>query len=547
MRRVISIFFLLWNFVLFFICYGSAQDVEVYVEPKKAYVGTEIRVYGFVEPSPGRTYCRLEFIKEGPSIVEQVKAVEQVQAEANGDYEYVFRETSEPGMWKVRAWKEGTQSYAEETFEISSRIFMADLVKSLEDLEIEKTREGFYLLDNLLENYPTFPNKDQMQDDINSLLQEIERAESLFQKFDTSVKEMENSLETHSGKIPARASEALRKASDISMNLAEKIQSESAEIDQLLKESRQEADWCYLWSTYYDFCSKLSNAANFIATGLGDIAQNLMVAELTKDLDFDVQQKIQTVLHIITTAPAPSPSVIGFTNFMMGTISGLAASTYKELLNSCTQYKGKAEGEYHAELRHEGLPFFTMDYKLKGEITLVFQKRKPKDPAVHLKGRFKGRIQDTECSITMVPFKLPSEELLLARCWSALPLIAGRSFLLYLEGRALDDKMEIEFKKAERDFKLEAKAYYVLLSHHILPIPGTFNFPLMNAEWFFTRVTKLSLKDTDFFILPIKVEGDKSAAERTFERSIHLPATPRRKETAVELKLKIKICSPECK
>lgn len=538
MSKAIRVFFLLWNFILVLICCGWAQDVEVYVDPKKAYTGTEIQVYGFVKPNPGTTYARLEFLKQSQSFVERVKA------EANGEYEYVFRETNEAGIWKVRAWKEGTQKYAEETFEISSRIFMIELVKSLKDLEVEKTKEGFNALDNLLENYPAFPGKDEMEDDINSLLQEIDQAESLFQEFDNAVRQMEDALEAHAGNIPEQASQALQKASDISTNLTERIHTELGEIDSLLEESKEESEWCYLWSIYHDFCSKLNYSSNYIAENLKGIVDNLILAKLTEGLSFDVQQKIQTTVHIITTR---TPSVVGFTNFMVGTASGLAGSIYEELLKTCTQYKGEAEGEYHAELRHKGVAFFIMDYKLKGEIKLVFQKRKPGDPAVHLKGRFKGRVQDIECAITMVPFQLPSATDL-AWCRSAVPLTARRSFLLYLEGRAMDDEMEIEFTKTQHDFELESKGYYVLLSEHkLLPIPGTFTFPLMNAEWFFTRVTKLSLVDKEFFVLPIKGEGDKSVAENTFERDFYFPETPERKETAVDLKLKIKLCSSDCK
>lgn len=123
------------------------------------------------------------------------------------------------------------------------------------------------------------------------------------------------------------------------------------------------------------------------------------------------------------------------------------------------------------ELLHKGAPFFTMTYKLTGKMELIFQDRKPNDPAVYLKGELNGKAQDIDCSITMVPFALPAS-LTLAFCRSALPPVSRKTVLIYLEGK-----------------------------------------------------------------------GNKSTAEKEFNREIFLPETPKRKAVRVTMKSKIKLSS----
>ena len=174
---------------------------------------------------------------------------------------------------------------------------------------------------------------------------------------------------------------------------------------------------------------------------------------------------------------------------------------------------------------------------------LIFQNRKPHDPAVYLKGELTGKAKDIDCSITMVPFALPAS-FTLAFCRSALPPISRKTVLIYLEGNARADTMEIKVEKPGYDYKLKAKAYYVIIGEHApLPIPGTLEFPLMNGEWFFTRVTELSNPKKEYVELPIEVKDNKSTAEKEFTREIFLPATPKRKAVRVTMKLEVKLGS----
>lgn len=315
------------------------------------------------------------------------------------------------------------------------------------------------------------------------------------------------------------------------------------EIESILKESREEADWCFIWLLYHDFCSKLNDVNNFVATGLKDIALNLGTAAATRGMPFPVSQAIQTVIHIATTSTV---SVVGFVNYMLGTIGGLGGEIYGELLKNCSQFKGPVEGDYRLELLHKGAPFFTMCYRLEGEIDLVFQKRRPGDPTVHLKGNFKGSARDFDCSMTMIPFAVAAFST--AYCHCPLPLLSLKSFNLTLEGLADDHRLRVKLKQVNRDFKLEARGFYVLLSvHQPIPIPGTLSFPLMNSQWFLTRATEISNPQIEYFELPIKAAGELSTAEKTFEREIYLPPTRNRKAVRVRLTLHIKICQPECR
>ncbi|MFQ6084306.1 MAG: hypothetical protein ACE5WD_13240 [Candidatus Aminicenantia bacterium] len=539
MRFSLKIFLLAGIFLFSMVVNGQSQDVEVYVEPGQSYLGEEIRIFGFVKPNPGPTYARLELLK--PVSGEMI--TEKVRAKSSGEYEFLFKETYEAGTWRVKVWKEGTNKYAVSSFVVSAGIFMAELVDDMEGLN-EKTEEGFDYLEDLLKYYPVFPGKEEMEDKIDELLQKCTQMNKLLDQVRDAVEKMENGLKSNADKIPEPARKALRKAANLSVETSNRIKAEMPELVSILESSKKESEWCYIWLLYYEFCNKLNFINNFIASDLKGICQNLVVAEKTKGMPFPLAQSIGTSVHLLTTK---TPSPLGFTTYMIGTIASLGSSIYGELLGNCTQYKGKVEGDYYAELLHKDAPFFTMSYKISGEIWLVFQKRKSGDPAVYLKGRFKGKAEDFECSITMVPFALPSS-FTPAWCWSSLPLIAKRSFLLYLEGKAMDDSMEIKLEKVGYDFKLKSKAYYVILSsHEPLPIPGTLEFPLMNAEWFLTRVTEISNPKKEYFVLPIEVKGKKSVAEKDFEREIYLPPTLKRKAVRVKMKFKMKVCSPDCK
>jgi hypothetical protein len=292
-----------------------------------------------------------------------------------------------------------------------------------------------------------------------------------------------------------------------------------------------------------DLFNRLTFITNFVGTSLEDIAFNLLVAKGTGGLDFATAQAIGTACNIIGAA-VMGASVIGILNFAVSTFTSLSAALFNELMAKfCTLYEGEIQGDYKLELLHKGAPFFTMTYKLTGKMELIFQNRKPHDPAVYLKGELNGKAKDIECSITMVPFALPAS-FTLAFCRSALPPVSRKTVLIYLEGKAMADTMEIKVEKPGYDYKLKAKGYYVIIGEHApLPIPGTLEFPLMNGEWFFTRVTELSNPQKEYFKLPIEVKGGKSVAEEEFTREIFLPATPKRKAVRVTMKLEIKLSS----
>lgn len=516
-----------------------SQDVEVYVQPSKVYTGDRVEIFGFVKPNRQITYARLELVKP----VSGKTIVKKVQTQKNGKYSLIFTDTDEKGIWKVKASKEGTAISAETSFTVGSGIFLGDLVEILDKEYDPLSRSGWQELSRLLKNYPRFPGKEDMEERLKEILDRLDQMADSLRQLDQATTQLENLLEAHGGSIPETARQALARAAKKSVDTCGQIKPAIQEIESILEESREEADWCFIWLLYHDFCSKLNDVNNFVATGLKDIALNLGTAAATKGMPFPVSQAIQTVIHIATTSTV---SVVGFVNYMLGTIAGLGGEIYGELLKNCSQFKGPVKGDYRLELLHKGAPFFTMSYRLEGEIDLVFQKRKPGDPTVHLKGNFKGSARDFDCSMTMIPFAVATFSM--AYCHCPLPLLSLKSFNLTLEGLADDHRLRVKLKQVNRDFKLEARGFYVLLSvHQPIPIPGTLPFPLMNSQWFLTRATEISNPKIEYFELPIKAAGELSTAEKTFEREIYLPPTRNRKAVRVRLTLHIKICQPECR
>jgi len=516
-----------------------AQDVEVYIEPDQCYLGGEIHIYGFVKPKPsGSTYARLEFLppQSGKTITHRVKA------NTNGEYDFLFKETHETGEWEVTVWKDGTSQKVKDTFTVSAVVFMAPLVKDLDEVDRIAIDFSKYLKSQLA-NYPAFPGKDAMITEAEDLIDKLETLDQLYKTLDTAVKQMEDALQANSSTIPPGARAALRKVAAKANQTAAQINAEMVQLESLFEKSKQETQWCHEWKVSADLFNRLNFIVNFVGTSLEDIAFNLLVAKGTEGLDFVTKQSIETVCNIIGSA-VMGASVIGILSFAVGTFTSLSAELYNELMAKfCTLYEGEILGDYKLELLHKGAPFFTMTYKLAGKMELIFQNRKPHDPAVYLKGELNGKAKNIDCSITMVPFALPAS-FTLAFCRSALPPVSRKTVLIYLEGKARADKMEIKVEKPGYDYKLKAKGYYVIIGEHApLPIPGTLEFPLMNGEWFFTRVTELSNPKKEYVELPIEVKGDKSVAEEEFNREIFLPATPKRKAVRVTMKLEIKLSS----
>ncbi len=519
---------------------GQNQDM-VNVTPDRCFLGGTINVFGWVKPNhPGDTIVNLEFTKP----VSGNKIQERVKTNPDGKYSFQFKETHEIGTWKVAAHKVGTTIKEEAQFEVSHRVFLIPLCLELKQMD-EKTTEAYTYFQDVLKNYPDFPGKDDINDTIDELLNDLQQMQALLVPLESDIQQMNNSLQVHAHNLPGLAQKALIDAADTSVKTIEETTKQIKEIQEVIESSKQEAEWCYIWMSYYYLCEQLKFYNNFLSTSLTGIAKSLIIAETTKGLDKNLQTLITKVINRLSRSKQTPVSIA---NKIMGLMAKLGTRVYGELMKNCTNYTGEAEGEYHAELIHNNMTFFTMFYKISGDVNLTFQKRKPGDPAVYLKGNFKGKASDFACTITMAPFAQP-DTIGPVWCLSATPLVARRSFILYIKGKAADDLMELKLDKVGRDFSLKARAFYVLLSSaaYNLPIPGDFEFPLQNAEWFFTRTTKISNPKIEYFQLPIEVKGDTSTAEEEFEREIYLPETKQRVGVKIYMKLKITVCSPKCK
>ncbi len=515
------------------------QDL-VNVEPTRCFLGGTIKVFGWVKPNhPAATFVNLEFSKPVSGKISS----EKVRTEPNGRYQFLFKDSDEPGIWKVTAWKAGSPQKATIEFEVSRTIFLIPLCRGVKQLG-DRTRAAYDYFKELVEKYPDFPGKDEIIKDVDELSRQLHEMDAGLARLEAAVQQM-NRVLAQTTDLPIPARDELINAANRADDTLEETDKQTGEIGEVLQESRQEAEWCYLWMAYYDLCDRLKFYNNFLADSLKGIAQNLAQARLTQGLEPGLQDLIGKVVDALTGS-LKDPVFIA--NKIMGKLADLGTKVYGKLLKNCTTFMGEAEGEYHAELLHKEMMFYTMDYKISGKVELTFQERKPGDQAVYLKGRFKGKAHDFECFITMAPFAVP-DTIGPVYCLAATPLAANRSFILYLEGNAARDLLELKLTKAGRDFKLKSRAFYVLLSSaaYNLPVPGDFSFPLQNAQWFLTRVTKISSPDIEYFQLPIEVKGDRSTAEKEFERTIYLPETKARVGVKVSMKLKIKICSPQCK
>lgn len=518
----------------------AAQQDLVNVEPERCFTGGTIEVFGWVKPNhPGNTFVNLDFFKP----VSGKKISEKVRTNAKGNYSFLFKQTDEQGLWKVTAWKQGTRLKKDASFEVSRTVFLSPLCREVKQ-ESEETRAAFEYFKGQVVNYPDFPGKDSIIKSVADLFRALHEMAAVVSLLDNAVQQM-NRVLSQVTNLPIPARDELVKAAQKADDTIKETGKQTREIREVLEQSKQETEWCYIWMAYNDLCEQLKFYNNFLADSLKGIAQNLIQAKLTQGLD----QKLQDLIGKVVDAATGSPkSPVDVANKIMGKMADLGSKVYSDLLKNCTTFSGDSQGEYYTELLHNEMVFYTMSYKLSGKLELTFEKRKPGDPAVYLKGRFKGKAHDFSCFITMAPFARP-DTIGPVYCLSATPLVSNRSFLLYLEGKAVDDLMELKLTKPGRDFKLKSRAFYIMLSSaaYNLPIPGEFSFPLQNAEWFLTRATKISNPSIEYFKLPIRVQGDISKAEKEFERTIYLPETKKRVGVRVQLKLKLKACSPKCK
>jgi hypothetical protein len=431
----------------------------------------------------------------------------------------------------------------EATFTVSHTIFLIPLSTEILTLN-EEIRSAYDFLKITVKKYPEFPDKDKTIQAIDELFTQLDQMTTGLNRLEIQVKQLNDSLRTHAPDLPDEVKKQLIGAANQADNTLQETRRMKEETGQALQKSKETTDWCYIWMAYYDLCEQLKFYNNFLADNIKGIAQNLGQAKVIQGLPADLQNIIGNVAEALT-ADVKNP--VDVANKIMGKMADLGSYVYNRLLENCTTYSGEAKGQYETVLRHKNMTFYKMSYKLTGKVELTFQKRKPGDPAVYLKGRFKGKMNQPACFITMAPFAVP-DTIGPVWCLAATPLVASRSFFLYLEGKASDQGMELKLEKAERDFKLRSRAFYVLLSSAAfsLPIPGDFSFPLQNAEWFLTRVTKISNPSIEYFKIPIEARGNTSRAEKEFERTIDLPETAKRVGVKVHLKLKFTLCSPKC-
>jgi|GEM_PF-2644234 len=517
----------------------AAEEDRVNVSPDRCFLGGSIEIFGWVKPNhPGKTLITLEFTR--PVSGDMIR--EQVQADSRGEYSFLFTGPDEPGTWKVTAQKAGTRIKGEAHFEVSRRIFLNPLCQAIKQ-ESKSMRDAYAYLRELVIHYPDFPGKEDIINDVGDLFSQLNEMQTALVNLETTVKQM-NLLLSAIQELPVPAREELIKAGETANHALQETRKQIAEIEETFRQSQGEAEWCYLWMAYYDRSQQLKFYNNFLADSLKGIAGNLLQAKLTEGLDPGLGGVIAKVVDRLTGSPK---TPVGIANKIMDKMADLGKHVYSGLLENCTTYIGEARGEYQAELIHDDMVFYTMSYQLSGKMELTFQKRKPGDPEVELKGRYKGSAHDFTCSVTMAPFVSP-DTIGPVYCLAATPLVSSRSFLLYLEGKAADDRIELKHTRTGRDFKLKSTAFYVRLSSaaYHLPVPGDFSFPLQDAEWFFTRVSKISNPNIEYFELPVAVKSNTSVAEKDFDRTIYLPETEKRVGVRVRLKLNVKICSPGC-
>lgn len=518
---------------------AEGAQVGVYVEPDRAFTGAAIRIFGYVKPEHRGTVVEITLSPPSP----QKSLTREAAAAEDGSFELLFDETTWPGTWRVEAAKKGTAQVASASFLITAGVFAEECAAGLTAVE-EVTTEGFGEFRVVVGGYPDFAGKEDMLREINEIVTRAEEMARHLAILQDAARRMEEQLQLHRDGLPHEVLQALEKAADDSNDAVKEIERQLPAIRSALESTRESAEWCHVWLGYYEFCELLGALNNFLVTKISDIGVNLGLAAAVADLHPAVKQAIQTYFHLVLTA---KPSAIGFASYMTGTLAALGSDVYDKLMQNCSYYKGTVEGDYRLELQHKGEPFYVMSYRLTGEMWLSFEARRPGDPAVYLRGRMRGRAHDFKCDLAMEPFALPGT-FAPAFCHCPVPPVSSRHFLLYFTGEATDNEMKLALEKVHSDFDLKSVGFYVLISVHTVGLEADFlEFPLMNAEWFVTRATKISDPRNEDFTLNIKAEGDRSVAEETFVREISLPATPQRKAVQANMTLKIKVCSPACR
>ena len=515
---------------------GQPTGSAIAVEPERCFLGGTIRVHGFVKPasaSPAPVTLRFTPPVSGDAITRSVPV------EADGDYEHLFAETLETGTWKVEASHRG-RSAGTATFEVGRTLFLAPLAEELDDEVRERSEAAVRELRGALESYPPFPGKERLESDLETLLQDFRRLAAVLDHFRTLARDLDQAVSAHADELPETTLKPLRRAAAAADRTRGGLGVQMVAIDQVLESTRQETEWCAYWQGWADELDLLGRAYNFLVTGLEDVLLNSGLAAASDWMPSPINTLVTSTVALV--AAATSGSAIALATAVAATVTAASSLILQAVVGErCARYEDKeVEGRYRLEVLHRGKPFFTTTHTLAGTLRLLFQRRKPGDPAVYLKGDFKGRVKDLGCDLDMRAFDLPHAAVL---DWCRNPITpvtpGQRSFDLRLDGKALDHRLEVRLDRVVTDFDLQAAGYYVVLSADApVPLPGDIVFPLMDAEWCLTRVTRLSMGE-EHFVLEFHTvggpAGNRLVARGAFDRTIELPPTPQRKGVRVSM------------
>ena len=523
---------------------AAASDFDVAVNPGNSYPGVKIKIFGFAEPTSS-TAPKILFELTKPLSGDIV--TETVMARSNGLYELVFDDTDELGVWKVKATHQGKHKTLTTSFEVSTGALFSPLIGEMRRVKVALTTatEEFK---PALDTIPDFPGEEALKEKADRALEKLEELNQTVQQLDALAQQLQADLESKADEVPAEVKEEISEAAGHTAEARQAVQLGADEIERLIEETRRATDWCFMFQSYEMIFSRASVMLETVDDKLTGAMTNYARAKVKQQCPFWLVTYLNAVQELWGTrtwSPGQPPvTMLGLVQYLGGVFLGLGEQVAKQVIaHYCQEFKGKVKGDYYAELLHQEIPFLTMSYLHEGELRLVFQKRDPGQPVVKLKGRLIGSITHPKCEMTMMPFDL-ADTFAPSWCRSAVPEIGSRSFLLYLTGRAFEDRMEIDFDRTGYDFDLKTWGYFVKLSTHTpVPIPGSVVFPLMDAEWFFTRITHLSNPNSDFIKLPIEVTDKGSEAKEKYNRVMNFDETPHRKGVHIEMNMEIELCS----
>ena len=523
---------------------AAASDFDVAVDPKRSYPGVKIKIFGFAEPT-SNTAPQVHFELTKPVSGDTV--TKTVMARSNGLYELIFDDTDELGVWKVKATHQGKRKTLDTNFEVSTGALFSPLIGELRRVKVALTTASEEFKP-ALDEIPDFPGEEALKEKTDQALEKLQELDQTIQQLDTLAQQMEADLESKADEVPAEVKEEVSEAAGHLAEARQAVQLGADEIERLIEETRSATDWCFMYQSYEMIFSRASVMLETVDLELSGAMKNYGYAKVKQHCPFWLVTYINAVQELWSTASwspgQPPVTMLGLVQYLGGTFLGLGEQVAKQVIaHYCQEFKGKVKGDYFAELLHQEMPFLTMSYVHEGDLRLVFQKRDPNQPVVKLKGRLIGSMTDPKCEMTMMPFDL-ADTFVPSWCRSAVPEIGSRSYLLYLTGRAFEDRLEIDFDRTGYDFDLKTWGYFVKLSTHTpVPIPGSVAFPLMDAEWFFTRITHLSNPNSDFIKLPIEVTDQGSETKQEYQREMNFDETPHRKGVHIEMNMEIELCS----